>query len=676
MDYNQIAKSITDEIFSRKNNVLKSMKVVKAIILIFLSNHVCFAQIDPSIFDTSFECDVFVSYLNNPRDVLPHELLLALDYSPDDERFIHDIAYFANRLKEKVKGKSLNKKLKIIYKDTHDKFLRKYEDKSSFADILRSGIYNCVSATALYAIILERVVIDYEIRETPTHVYLIGDPENSGYLIETTLPSDGLFYFDDRLKRDYINFLNTNKIISNDEYKSRSIDELFQEYYLTDKKIDLIQLAGIQYYNKGIFEFNEEDFEKALKSFRKAEILYQSEIIRYMNNNSLLMVMKKQNQDKNYSVQSLVMYLNLNPFDKDAIDYAKYYFEQMSRERIVNHPNIETYQGEFDDLLDNVSANINLDLIYSIFYFYNAYYYSSVGDYSKALVSLEKLYLLNPENLEVKNKISESIIKISSQMGSGSAMIDSIDQYIYKFPFVLENKIIGTYIQYVYARMIYQYFVSNDSGLGFNYLIRLQSYLDNYSNIEFNEEYINLAYAEVGAYFVRKRKYQEAIKWLEKGLTYTPNSTELQGRLQRIKDYSKTKSSNQSTNRREESLKLYTSYLNRTRNNKETINAAFEKNIIGKWKLISTNRSSRLYKDDITVFHFKKNNIVNIYLGKEVEIRNWSYNFYTCKLTFINDEDEDLYFYIGEISDKKMETLMIKSGDVTSSMEMIFEAIK
>jgi hypothetical protein len=210
--------------------------------------------------------------------------------------------------------------------------------------------------------------------------------------------------------------------------------------------------------------------------------------------------------------------------------------------------------------------------------------------------------------------------------------------------------------------------------------MHLQYYLDNTPDEEIIEEYLSMAYAEVGAYFVRRKDYYAAIKWLEKGLAYMPGSMELMGRLERIRDYNKNKSVNPRPNliTREKSLELYSAYLEKTRNNNETINEAFEQNIVGSWKLVFINQHTSEYIKDVSEFHFKGDKSVDIHSGKKVETKNWSYNPSNCRLTFVNKEgsDEEIELIFGDMNSKIMETLMIQDGDATNCLEMVFEAIR
>ncbi|MGB0177310.1 MAG: hypothetical protein ACPF9D_09090, partial [Owenweeksia sp.] len=65
-----------------------------------------------------------------------------------------------------------------IFDAVQDNWLVKYQYENRFADLLKNGYFNCVSSTALHALLLERFNVPYTITEEPQHVYLVAQPEN------------------------------------------------------------------------------------------------------------------------------------------------------------------------------------------------------------------------------------------------------------------------------------------------------------------------------------------------------------------------------------------------------------------------------------------------------------------------------------------------------------------
>ena len=97
--------------------------------------------------------------------------------------------YVTNQVKLKFNPKKKPaKNIKKIYKEVHDSYCQKYTMNTDFSDLFKDGSYNCVSGTAIYALIFEELDIPYSIKEVPTHVYLVAYPETENIYVEATDP--------------------------------------------------------------------------------------------------------------------------------------------------------------------------------------------------------------------------------------------------------------------------------------------------------------------------------------------------------------------------------------------------------------------------------------------------------------------------------------------------------
>ncbi|MEO6303559.1 MAG: hypothetical protein ABIP51_10325, partial [Bacteroidia bacterium] len=116
-------------------------------------------------------------------------------------------------LTKETEGLTNAKRIKFIYKYVHQVFLKMYKLNNSFSDIFEKGEYNCVSASALYAIILKEIGIPCQIIEAPQHVFIIAYPQTDKILIETTSPEKGYFVVNDNYVAKYIKYLADSKLI-------------------------------------------------------------------------------------------------------------------------------------------------------------------------------------------------------------------------------------------------------------------------------------------------------------------------------------------------------------------------------------------------------------------------------------------------------------------------------
>ena len=266
------------------------MKRINFLILIFIAPLSCFGYTSPPqdslvslseiTFHSEFEEQIFRDFFTHgKKDYLA--LFSMIDPTFDAgalSKSQNQYRAFINRIKDSnyIKKKP-EKRIKFLYQAVHDRFFTKYELKNSFRDIFTGGRYNCVSATALYGILFNQLEIPYQIKELPTHVYLMAYPHTARVLVESTDPSGGFYAFNEPFKRSFVDQLAKNKLISQAEHRNNSINTLFDKYYFKDETINLDQLVGIQYTNQALYALEEENLREAYHQLEKAFLFRPSE---------------------------------------------------------------------------------------------------------------------------------------------------------------------------------------------------------------------------------------------------------------------------------------------------------------------------------------------------------------------------------------------------------------
>src|SRR5690606_4233018 len=184
---------------------------------------------------------------------------------------------------EKVRNKKNDRKVKYMYDYIHNTFLKKYEERNRFEEIFQTGYYNCVSASALYALAFEELNIPYTIKELPSHVYLVAYPQGEQVKIETTSPIAGYQTIDASFKQAFVRMLKDQKLISVDEYNSTDMNTLFNKFYFGEQKdISLLNLVGIQYMNDALYRYDEEKYEEAHAQMEKGYLFIPTERSGYL----------------------------------------------------------------------------------------------------------------------------------------------------------------------------------------------------------------------------------------------------------------------------------------------------------------------------------------------------------------------------------------------------------
>ncbi|MDN3668388.1 hypothetical protein QWY93_03485 [Echinicola jeungdonensis] len=206
-----------------------------------------------------------------------------------------------NKLVEKLDKRAKNKDhtkwfLGEVFYQTHKVLLKEYKKHSVFNDLLNQGLYDCVSGSAIYALMLERYAFDYKIIETDFHVFVLVNENGENFIFESTEPRSGFIHDPGRVKEYLRAFLPSNSQSNND--RNPSLGSLAQqpgEAKTIFKAISLTELAGLQYYNDAILHFNENALKTSLNQLAKAQKIYPSD--RVVALRELLEQMDHENQE-------------------------------------------------------------------------------------------------------------------------------------------------------------------------------------------------------------------------------------------------------------------------------------------------------------------------------------------------------------------------------------------
>lgn len=193
-------------------------------------------------------------------------------------------AVLVSKLKEKQSAyKSEAAYLKYVFYTVHRKMLGEYEQYVTFSEIFKKEKkYDCVTGTALYALILDELGIDYEIHETDYHVYLVAKVDDKEFLFESTDALAG-FAWDSKEIKERRAFVNQESIRINTELAMTGLasdQEEKQGATYIDNVVGLRQLAGLHYYNQALKRFNDNTYREAYRMIIIAQGIYPSQRIK------------------------------------------------------------------------------------------------------------------------------------------------------------------------------------------------------------------------------------------------------------------------------------------------------------------------------------------------------------------------------------------------------------
>jgi hypothetical protein len=174
---------------------------------------------------------------------------------------------FSQIQQEKLASKSEKKAHYLLFKAIQKRFLKEYKNYQSLRNTIQDGSFDCLTGTAVYALILKELKYDFEIWEMQHHIFLMIKLESGEQiLVESTDPVHGFV----------LGQKNINRRIAS--YQEETIDK--QDFYSSrqnfEGKISLQNLAGLQHYNLAVVDFNSQKFEVSTKKLEKSLTLYES----------------------------------------------------------------------------------------------------------------------------------------------------------------------------------------------------------------------------------------------------------------------------------------------------------------------------------------------------------------------------------------------------------------
>jgi tetratricopeptide (TPR) repeat protein len=495
---------------------------------------------DTLLYKSTYEARLLHSTIDQiNRDFFALFLAINSDSASYETRAFSLNAFYAY-LDQKLSGaKSGKLKAKTIFREVHSYFFKQYEDNVMFDGIFRNGAYNCLTASMLYSLVLDRYSIPYEIKEKPSHVYLVSFPGTEDILFESTNPR-GLYVPDEKAKREYVAGLVATKFVTQEYVNSIGVARAFNEFYYSNQNITLQQLAGLQYYNQALLFYEQKDIHGAIISALKADMLYPCTRNRYLKSALIREAISNTNFETLTDIVYLAEYANASPDVQDK-RYVLSVFGDLLDLKLIEKGEDAFVTDAHNILATRVKdENLKSDIAYN-YQLAMAHWYAMKGDMDEALTSAEKAHAINPNDARLQDLVFRAITFATEEIKGKEQAVERLQLYAEKFPFLKSNKRFRALTVYQYSLRAYGLFMQNLGTEGYKYLTLIEEELNSGGNAMIVEHLTGMAYAEAGAYHFRRKEFQKAKEILQKGLTFFPEHGEIKERLKITEDEEKAK---------------------------------------------------------------------------------------------------------------------------------------
>lgn len=491
---------------------------------------------DSLIYRTPFEARLVNNTINKTGSDF-FSLFLAIN-TDSTECHLYDLemkSFYAYLDPKLSRTRTDKQKATIIFKEVHSRFFRQYEENTLFEEIFEGGIYNCVTASMLYSLVLDRYQIPYEIKEKPTHIYLVAYSHTNNILFETTNPR-GLFVPDDKTKRAYVDGLVNMKLVTREHVNAVGIAGAFNEFYYDKQNICLQQLAGLQYFNQALALYQATDIDAAIISALKANMLYPNTKNLYLKSSLIREALGNSNFDSMSDIRHLAEFASTATDVKDR-KFVLGVFGQLLDDKLIKHGDEDFVKETYSLLTDRIlDETMKLELRYN-YALAMAHWHAMKGDMDEALRHAGHAHAINRDDVRLHDLVARSVALKSEQIRGEEKAIEDLHAYSETFPFLKSHKTFKTLMVYHYSFRAYSLFLRNSGDEAYQYLMLLEKDLVALGgNPAALQPMIGLAFAEAGAYHFRRRQFDKAKKILEKGLQIVPGHGELEERLRIVEN--------------------------------------------------------------------------------------------------------------------------------------------
>ena len=480
------------------------------------------------IFTTDFEKNIlgeyfkygepgyFKLFLATSRDI---DFQKAGNYSEKYDLF------FDNSFPERFRKYNHKRKIKTIYRTVHSTFLNSYEFYTCFDKIFYNGDYNCVTATALFGIILTRLNIPFYIIETPIHVYIVAYPNKKHIKIESTDPYSGYFVYNQTMKRTFIEFFKTSKVIDEIEYRDLSVDELFDKYYFQGNKISLKELIGIQYMNNAAFNILEDKLIESYINMEKPYLFYPSRNTENLLYNYLIKIIPALNYEEPEDLDYLIKLTRYSSGEliKKIINYE---FLRITETYLISKGESEYYDNIFRYLTEKIKNSEYLKEIAHIYYYEKGKFLISNDNLLEGHDFFKKALESTPDDNDIQSAFIQSLEVILEQSDLYEA-VEQLETFSDQFSELSDNRKFAELKMANYLKAAIQSINTNNITQGEEFLKKFEILYKSAPDAIQEEHLIGEVYSAFSVFYFKRGLYIKAKECLQRGLLFAPENKQL-----------------------------------------------------------------------------------------------------------------------------------------------------
>ncbi len=485
-------------------------------------------------FNSGFEREAFSGIQRDSIDYL--SLFLAVSPSSDKElrdriskRIQLETEKISQKKFEKLKDE---KKVERVFELINGDVLIQYREETLFPELLSSGNFNCLTASAFYGFIFSNLGVSFEFKESANHVHPVAFPGTLQIKVETTDPIFGFQYFDAKLKVQFVNYLVFTKKISKEEAKSVSADDIFNKYYFPDSSIGMRELAGLQYLNDAFYNFGKSNFNYAFQQIQKAYCLYPSDRVSTV----MLFLLSWCIAETDYTeVQDASFLAFASRFVGKGLELEMILLEyrNLTEKVLMEKSQVALYDQIYFFLMDAVEIPDVRKAIEKEYYFQRGRMLLSTFRVKESLTYFETALSVDPNDPEVQAFCVQSIAYTFST-SSNQEIVNMLEEFELRFPVMQNNESFISLQMLGYLQLGEERFDFDQPAEGEVLLKKFENLFHLHPGISIHYEKVGDAYSAAAVYYFKRNNKAAARDYLNRGLQFSPENHKLMYRLRAL----------------------------------------------------------------------------------------------------------------------------------------------
>jgi tetratricopeptide (TPR) repeat protein len=440
---------------------------------------------------------------------------------------------------EKLKALPKNKKVKKIYSAIEKNFLKRYVSNAFFSEIQFDQSYSALTGAILTGIIFEEMEIPFKVRVDPTSIELIAYPISEEIILEMDGKNASILFWTESAANIFLNHMVRQDLVTEKTITNQGGNNYVNATFHDPKELTLDQIIGLYYINACLNEMHKENYEKALELIDIGYKKYTFEAHLQLKASVLSKLIYDSSEEdimlSEYLAELYPLAESISYKEKLAAHFQHAYFQALiEREDSV-------FMHHADEAIEKYAkGNDGYEKLKGETYFLKAYKAGLKDDSDAALDYLMTALMLQPENHHFQDLLGDALLAhIIDKDYSNEVLLDSIIVYSKKFPFLKEYDDFYSHILGHFYEVVGDYFLANDSALGFDFLDRLSEINDYGSISDMEELQLDKAwmYSEIATYYYRRKDYQQALEWVEKAEKLAPDDSLIQRRSNQIRKF-------------------------------------------------------------------------------------------------------------------------------------------